>query len=308
MTIRYECAECKSVLKIKDDKAGQDGKCPRCKTAFKIPQPGEPVPQLTADDLVDMPLEVTPRIAAQPAAGRSETSSEFDPLGVLNGNSADDSEKLKPSIADLMQEHQEKQALEKARKVKIKKKQMQQQIANPLFADVETTGTAADAITRTYEKKRAEASDAPPLTRDERRAAENRAALQRFVLQLSAVLLTVGASGYFLLSWAFAGNGPDLMRVTGKITVPREQLTGFTIRFTPIKGIGAPDLLGGPSAGNIGPNGEFTLVYKPGVLGALEGLHQISLQNKFGMEIPLPPEFSQREVTADGDNYFEFNL
>ncbi|MCH2204060.1 MAG: hypothetical protein MK102_19015, partial [Fuerstiella sp.] len=162
MTILYKCAECGSILKIKDEKAGQDGKCPRCKKVFTIPQPGEPVPQLTADDLIDMPLEVTPRIAAQPAAVGSEASREFDPLGVLNSNSADESEQLKPSIAELMQEHQEKQALEKARKVKIKKKQMQQQIANPLFADVETTGTAADAITRTYEKKRAEASDAPP--------------------------------------------------------------------------------------------------------------------------------------------------
>ena len=81
----------------------------RCKATFTIPQPGEPVPQLTADDLVDMPLEVTPRIAAQTAAVRSGTSSEFDPLGVLNSNSADDSEQLKPSIAELMQEHQEKQ-------------------------------------------------------------------------------------------------------------------------------------------------------------------------------------------------------
>lgn len=37
MTIRYECEQCGSVLKIKDDLAGKPGKCPKCKTAFTVP-------------------------------------------------------------------------------------------------------------------------------------------------------------------------------------------------------------------------------------------------------------------------------
>ncbi|MFO1006719.1 MAG: hypothetical protein U0929_12235 [Planctomycetaceae bacterium] len=39
MTIRYTCDKCGSVLKIKDELAGTDGKCPKCKTRFVIPQP-----------------------------------------------------------------------------------------------------------------------------------------------------------------------------------------------------------------------------------------------------------------------------
>ena len=39
MTIRFQCTECDSVLKIRDDKAGQAGRCPNCKTAFVIPEP-----------------------------------------------------------------------------------------------------------------------------------------------------------------------------------------------------------------------------------------------------------------------------
>lgn len=37
MTIRYTCVGCGSLLKIKDDLAGTDGKCPKCKLEFVIP-------------------------------------------------------------------------------------------------------------------------------------------------------------------------------------------------------------------------------------------------------------------------------
>ncbi|MCA8997265.1 MAG: hypothetical protein KDA80_09765 [Planctomycetaceae bacterium] len=39
MTIRYKCEKCGSVLKIKDELAGTDGKCPKCKTKFIVPEP-----------------------------------------------------------------------------------------------------------------------------------------------------------------------------------------------------------------------------------------------------------------------------
>ncbi len=46
MTIRFTCAECDSVLKIKDELAGSPGRCPKCKTKFIVPspQPGEQAP------------------------------------------------------------------------------------------------------------------------------------------------------------------------------------------------------------------------------------------------------------------------
>ena len=39
MTIRFTCAECASVLKIKDELAGTSGRCPKCKTNFVVPLP-----------------------------------------------------------------------------------------------------------------------------------------------------------------------------------------------------------------------------------------------------------------------------
>lgn len=42
MSIRYECDQCGSVLKIKVDLAGKPGKCPKCKTPFTVPAADEP--------------------------------------------------------------------------------------------------------------------------------------------------------------------------------------------------------------------------------------------------------------------------
>jgi hypothetical protein len=40
MTIRFTCAQCASVLKIKEELAGTSGRCPKCKTKFIVPEPG----------------------------------------------------------------------------------------------------------------------------------------------------------------------------------------------------------------------------------------------------------------------------
>ncbi len=47
MTIRFTCAECASVLKIKDELAGTAARCPKCKTKFVVP-PAESVPAESA--------------------------------------------------------------------------------------------------------------------------------------------------------------------------------------------------------------------------------------------------------------------
>jgi hypothetical protein len=53
MSIRVQCEKCASVLKIKEELAGTMGKCPKCKTPFRVPEPGESettVPQSAADE------------------------------------------------------------------------------------------------------------------------------------------------------------------------------------------------------------------------------------------------------------------
>lgn len=48
MTIRYQCEECGSVLNIRDEKAGTQGRCPKCKAEFVVPNPEKTPPEETA--------------------------------------------------------------------------------------------------------------------------------------------------------------------------------------------------------------------------------------------------------------------
>ncbi|MCH2201397.1 MAG: hypothetical protein MK102_05485 [Fuerstiella sp.] len=308
MTIRYECPECSSVLKIKVEKVGRPAKCPKCMSEFTVPETSQRVkPLLTEDDLVDMPLEITPvAVAADTSIG---SSTKFDPTDILNSDAAsgrkestEAENKAKPSVAELMKEHQEKLARRESRRSKPPEKKI-----NPLLSGIETTGTAADAITRSYEKKR-EDSDVPILNRDERRAAAARAALIRFILQLGGVLTATVMFGFLLFSYVLSSQGANLVEVTGKVTVGGEPMDGYLIRFIPIQERGGPALEGGPSSAVIRNNGEFRLQYSPTVAGAIVAEHEVSIEDEFGLPQPIPEEFTRRKVSKDVENHFEFNF
>jgi hypothetical protein len=134
MTIRYECSECSSVLNIKAEKAGQQGKCPKCRCKFTIPKASTKAePVLTEDDLIDMPLVITPA-AVFPRESVSPVE-DFDPLAVLNSDSASGqigagggTNERKPSVSDLMKEHQEKRSREEARRSKEQPKKSQSSV------------------------------------------------------------------------------------------------------------------------------------------------------------------------------------
>ena len=58
MTIRFTCDKCGSVLKIKDELAGTDGKCPKCKTRFVVPPPSAETPAPSSAPVVaELPTE-----------------------------------------------------------------------------------------------------------------------------------------------------------------------------------------------------------------------------------------------------------
>lgn len=79
MTIRFTCTECGSVLKIKDEKAGTEGHCPKCKTAFRVPELEKPTEDLEAPPVVATnPAEAAPSAADSDAT--RESSSDAEPI------------------------------------------------------------------------------------------------------------------------------------------------------------------------------------------------------------------------------------
>ncbi len=74
MTIRFTCTGCGSVLKIKDEKAGTEGHCPKCKAAFRVPELETPPEELEAPPaLTSNPAEPTLSLSGSEAV--DETSS-----------------------------------------------------------------------------------------------------------------------------------------------------------------------------------------------------------------------------------------
>ena len=99
MTIRVTCDNCGSVLKIKDELAGTDGKCPKCKTRFVVPRHDaeeaveESVPEKRAETK-SVPPSPTVSAASSPAAKtpskpapqtnhKPAKEEEFDPVSFL---------------------------------------------------------------------------------------------------------------------------------------------------------------------------------------------------------------------------------
>lgn len=75
MSIRYECEQCGSVLKIKDDLAGKPGKCPKCKTAFTVPAPSDDSDSSSEMAATDSSADLS---SAATESRPAESSGEFD--------------------------------------------------------------------------------------------------------------------------------------------------------------------------------------------------------------------------------------
>lgn len=69
MTIRFTCDQCGSVLKIKDELAGTDGKCPKCKKRFVVPEVG-------ADETAKSPAKASEDDSPQPEAPAATQSAD----------------------------------------------------------------------------------------------------------------------------------------------------------------------------------------------------------------------------------------
>ncbi|MEO2017497.1 MAG: carboxypeptidase-like regulatory domain-containing protein [Fuerstiella sp.] len=333
MVIRYTCRKCKSVLKISDDLAGTDGKCPKCKVGFKVPEPMPEVDDTTADtepsdqtvdaaepvsteedtaeaefeeviaDLVDMPMELTPRVDLS-------SMEEFDSMGGLetaNAVLAQASvtaapEAPKPSVAELMRAHEETKKKKSAAKKKDKGS------LEAAAADVMTAGTAASALTRTYDKKRSGGSDAPTLTRDERRQAEQRDALITYSKKAIPALAGALICGYFLYGWAFTEPLPDLEYVTGVVTRDDAPLADVIVRFAPIAPPGGLQLENATSSeGTTDAKGEYVLMYDPENPGVLPGDHQVTISAGSGLPLTIASEDQKKTVSSDS-RVFNFSL
>lgn len=319
MTIRYTCVGCESVLKIKDEKAGTKGRCPKCKTEFVVPLPtdsdgieiqaraGSKVSASidTVLDDVDMPIELTPEV---------EDSADFDPLDVLSGpatsartaaarTSLAVTEK-KPSVAELMRDFE-------AGKKKDRKKDSSSEVSTSTAttgsAD-QTAGSAANALSRAYQQKRDSAS-APAVSVKDAKAAEQHELMMDFIKKRAApgiLIAFVLASSYFWWMNRVEYTGLRLYEVTGQTLKGGKPAPGIKLYFEPVGG-GIEDTRGLGNATS-DADGNFRVMYEGHTFyGAPAGEYRIGLADENGRPVEQS-EALTLTVKEDGENEITINL
>lgn len=325
MTIRFTCPGCESVLKIKDEKAGTDAKCPKCKRPFVVPQPDEddgieiesppsdPAPvaavvapvDLPIDLPVDLPLDLTPEVAQ---------TENFDPADVLNSGrpAARPGAPLapapqavtpdrRPSIAELMKDFESTKKKDKSRK--------SSETPKTAPSAAETTSSAADVLARTYQQKRDAAAAPPTLSKTDARAAEQRAVAIDFIKNR----LLPGLAVFFVLAYGWSWyinreiyDGPPLFEVSGVVTKSGQPLAGVRVEFGPDTAGSEEQVL--QASAITDDQGRFRLSAFAGQYGAPAGNYVVGLSDKSGVPLQVPEDDVRKAVTADGPNEFEFKL
>lgn len=312
MTIRYICVGCESVLRIKEEKAGSKGRCPRCKMEFVVPHPEDDdgtagggqggSRQAAPIDDVDMPLELTPEIEDSPnsdsldalrgaaATARAEAATSL-PGGMVK----------KPSVAELMREFE-------AGKKKSRRQDSESEVSRPAATAVKTAGTATDALSRAYQQKR-ESASAPVVSAKEAKAAERRALLMQYLMKKAGPLLAVI---FLLLSayyWYMTGNfysGVPLYPVSGKVVSQTGDVEGLRVLFIPV--LSGTDDPRGSAEGVTAADGSFQLTYQEPHKGAPAGKYEITVLGKSGLPLILTDGTPMLTVSDTEENKFEIRL
>ncbi len=325
MTIRYTCPGCQSLLRIRDEKAGTDAKCPKCRHAFVVPEPdaddgieieeassNPPATDLPVDmpgDLpVDMPIELTPEVSSpEPFDAGSFLTSSPAPVSPRAAASpatpASSASGRKPSVAELMKD------FESSKKSKDRDKGRKPGDSPRNSSSAETTGSAADALARAYQQKRDSSSAPPPLTREDARSAEARTAQITFLktrgLPGAAAVLILGYAWFWYVNREIY-EGPPLYEVTGTVIQSGKPLPGVNVEFAPAEPDPNQEVLA--AAGITDDQGRFRLRAFDSQYGAPAGPYIVGLINSNGIPINLPEELIRHTVTPDGKNEFQLSF
>ncbi len=268
MTIRYKCDSCGSKLNIKEELAGTQGKCPKCKTAFVVPQPIPAGAEATAD--VSQATNAADATGAtQPASGpkgrlsakekltakSKPTSSagddDFDPVAFLMDDepSAGSSRSALalsddeiPMELELELDEDEPPVSKRSRRRVELDSDAEMQLGSAsesagamLSGGGSSASAAKDLLTRTVEESRARSGRLDDDEPTEPSAARELAVelTKRGLPALVAIVLVAWYLGSSLLTYMSGAEYPDLGRVTGVVTLNGQPLPGARVTFRP---------------------------------------------------------------------------
>lgn len=257
---------------------------------------------------IDLPLEATPAVPVM-------DTEDFDPMAALAAGSKTSipamasipaSEPVnKPSVADLMKEHNEKKGRKKSKADKPKTSKAAE-LAQPAM----TSGSAADALNRKYDQKRDESGGSEKLlTREERRQAEQKEAMIEFAKKGVPALAGVLLLSWGLMTYMFSASLPPLGYASGQVSRDGSPLSGVQVVFAPKSPPGQDSPSNATvSQGWTDASGNYTLMYNTENEGVLPGSHEVSIISSSGMTFTLSTEVKMQTVNVGETHTFDFNL
>jgi hypothetical protein len=297
MTIRFTCAGCGSLLKIKDDLAGTDGKCPKCKTEFVVPEPeaeedsGDSAELLvsaepkesnskgksSAEKPREPVAEKTVEKPSKPKPKKSAGADDFDPADFLMGGEAGSRRPAAP-IEDLGEpEERPRRAAEESKpKRGMSKPPSSSEMATTAASGISASAHAKEMMMKAMEDSRLHAGELPP--EEEKPGFDWAGFFQEYGVKWGGGLIfgLVLCYGLYLMFDSMMGSRlklPKLGYVTGTVTLDGQPLAGATVYFAPIDATMADSKKerARTSMGVTDEKGHYTMTYLPNVQGVAIG-------------------------------------
>ncbi|MCA9079594.1 MAG: hypothetical protein KDA58_03500 [Planctomycetaceae bacterium] len=281
MTIRYECEECGSVLKIKDELAGTNGKCPKCKHKFVVPPPEGDAPAPSSKSGISKKSAAASKPAATPKpaakSAKPKDDDDFDPADFLmEGNDGPN----RPSAG--LGAPEPPKPTPGGRKP-ISPPGGAAKIQRPAEA-TDASANAHELLSKNAAESRAKASQMPD---------ENTGPKYDFsaVRQQLIDLLPYVGGGIALVVLAFwmanylMGDPlplPELVEATGSVMHDGKAMSGVKVILSPVTAEGestsGKQITLRSATGVTDENGFFRLEYMPGVMGCPLGKVKVFME------------------------------
>jgi len=274
MTIRYQCTECESVLKIRDDKAGQTAHCPKCTTEFVIPEP-EPVEPEPADPEPEPAENETE--AAPVADGANGGGSEDDAMAFLMESG--DVPAAPPSAATALDDDEaDDEDAPPPQRLSPEERPLHRPPSRPK-SESEDTSSAAGALLAAGESARSAAANESESVEERPRVDMTeikQLAISKLLPIVGGIAVISGIFFYLFSSMSSGADLPSLASVSGTITLDGKPLPDALVLFEPVTDeTNAEQRLIGASVGRSNKEGVYTLAYPGGHDGAVVGTHTV---------------------------------
>ncbi|RMG33417.1 MAG: hypothetical protein D6725_15815 [Planctomycetota bacterium] len=329
MTISYKCKSCGASLKIKDELAGRKGKCPKCKTAFRIPQPKKAAAahaKPSSGGSVDPPKDEAAPSGTE--AARENPQEEFDPErflfedfddgggsdplgGTAAGGSPFDATFPSPDLGgdDWNPDGSEETTAATARRDEDENRKEEQRRVEAEAAR-RRAAEVADAVLRASGTKISSKELQRAKVEEEDKARQRELAYLRYVAIRVAIALVVAAvlgyGAYRMAGWLFVGGSdlPPMGTVSGVVTLDGKPLANATVTFVPVEpaipknkpqSIGQrrkPKLTVPAAWGVTDDQGRYQLRCFRNQLGAVLGKYKVQISKRQDGKETVPKQFN----------------